>query len=202
MPNQNSPDAQPCGWHSRGYLPHFDGMETIQFLTFRLADSLPTFVVEGWIDELSYLAEDESRMELELRIEQYLDSGYGACELRQPQIAQMVENALFFFDGKRYHLHAWVLMPNHGHLLLSPFAGYSLSSIVHSLKSFTANEANRMLQQQGKFWFPDYYDRYIRDEEHFNHVVNYIEQNPVKAGLCITPDLWPWSSARLKGGPL
>ncbi|MEI7832711.1 MAG: transposase [bacterium] len=196
MSNQHSNDAKPQGWHSRGFLPHFDGLLTTQSLTIRLADSMPRSVVNGWIEELSYLPDIESRTEMQIRIDRYLDSGYGGCALQQPQIAQMVENALFFFDGKRYYLHAWVLMPNHAHVLLTPFTDYSLSNIVFSIKSYTANQANLMLNQHGKFWYSDYYDRFIRDEEHYKTVAYYIEQNPVKAGLCSSSEQWPWSSAR------
>jgi REP element-mobilizing transposase RayT len=110
-----------------------------------------------------------------------------------------VENALLFFDGERYRMHAWVVMPNHVHALFTPLNGLGLAEILRSWKSFTSKEANKLLGQTGHFWQCEYFDRFIRDAEHFDNVVRYIESNPVKAGLCHSPDDWPFGSARLKG---
>ena len=89
-------------------------------------------------------------------------------------------------------------MPNHLHLILTPNAEYQLSGILHSLKSYTAHEANRILGREGQFWQDDYFDRYIRDAKHFAAAVAYVESNPVKAGLCRRIDDWPYGSARLR----
>lgn len=183
------------GWHSRGYLPHFDGGETTQFVTFRLSDSLPQQLLENWRSELKGEAPDDLDTALRRRIELYLDQGFGQCHLKQPVVAELVQRSLLFFDGERYRLSAWVVMPNHVHTLLTPSAGYELSRILQSLKSYTANEANKMLGQHGKFWQPESFDRYIRDRKHFVSVVRYIENNPVKARLSRQPEDWPWSSA-------
>jgi putative DNA methylase len=86
-------------------------------------------------------------------------------------------------------------MPTHGHLLFTPINGYTVSSIMHSLKSFTASAANKRLNRNGRFWSPDYFDRYIRDREHFASAKKYIEVNPVKAGLCAKKEMWRWGSA-------
>lgn len=187
----------PKGWHSRGYLPHFDGTAATQFITFRLADSLPRQVIENWQQELlqQNLPDNERQIQLQKRIERYLDQGAGACHLREPRIADLVEQSLYFFDGERYRLLAWVLMPNHAHLLLTPFADHSLTEIMRSLKSYTAHQANHLLNRSGRFWFEDYFDRYIRDGKHYAAVVRYIENNPVKAGLCTAPEEWRYSSA-------
>ena len=85
-------------------------------------------------------------------------------------------------------------MPNHVHVLLTPTVDHDLSSIVHSWKSYTAKEANRILGRTGMFWQPDYLDRFMRDERHFAAVVADIEENPVKAGLCATSEEWPFGS--------
>jgi len=130
------------------------------------------------------------------RIEEYLDTGAGSAYLRDERIAQIVEQNMLYFDNDRYRIHAWVVMPNHVHVLLTPCGGYSLSSIVHSWKSFTAKAANRILQRTGEFWQPDYFDRYIRDERHFAAAVAYVEGNPTRAGLCKRNDEWSFSSAR------
>jgi len=96
----------------------------------------------------------------------------------------------------RYHLLAWVVMPNHVHVLIEVIQGYPLGDVIHSWKSFTAKQANKILGKTGAFWQRDYFDRFIRDEAHFANVVNYIHHNPVKAGLVRRAEDWPFSSAR------
>lgn len=183
-----------AAWHSRDYLPHFDGGEVAQFITIRLKDSLPQGVIDGWRRELD--REDDA--ELRRRVESYLDAGHGAAHLRDPQVASLVQSALLHHDGDRYRLAAWVVMPNHVHLLATPRAGHTLSSIMHSIKSFTAHEANKLLKRRGAFWMEEYFDRYIRDGRHYAKTIAYIENNPVKARLCHSPDAWPFSSAALR----
>ena len=89
-------------------------------------------------------------------------------------------------------------MPNHVHLLCTPVTGHSLEEIMHSLKSYTANEANKILGREGRFWQKEYFDRYIRNARHFAKVVAYIENNPVKARLCKKAEDWPFSSASFR----
>ncbi len=187
---------EPRGWHSRGYLPHFDGGDVPQLVTFRLADSFPQQRLFLWRDELAHLSEQAANRERMKRIEEYLDTGAGSAYLRDARIAQIIEQNTLYFDNDRYHIHAWVVMPNHVHVLLTPSSGHGLSSIVHSWKSFTAKAANRILQRTGEFWQPDYFDRYIRDERHFTAAIAYVESNPTRAGLCTSNDEWPFSSAR------
>ena len=85
-------------------------------------------------------------------------------------------------------------MPNHIHLLLTMRKKFALSATIASYKSYTARNANCLLARSGQFWFPEYYDRYIRNAQHFENVVHYIHQNPVKAGLCVDPGNWLFSS--------
>jgi len=190
--------ATPRGWHCRGYLPHFDGGEIHQTVTFRLADSFPAQRLEAWRWELRLLPSIRPSAELRRRVEDYLDFGHGACYLKRPEVAKMVEEALLFFDGQRYQLVAWVVMPNHVHAIFLPLAGCTLTGILHSWKSYTSKVANRILRRAGQFWEEDYFDRYIRDEEHFLAAIAYIEENPVKAGLCVRPADWPYASARYR----
>jgi len=152
-------------------------------------------LLENWRSELTKLPPAEETLERRKRIEAALDAGYGKCHMNRPDIATLVENALLHFDGTRYRLHAWVIMPNHVHVLATPLHGNSLSAIVHSWKSYTAKEANRILGREGAFWLEEYFDRVIRDEIHYGKVVEYIEQNPVKAGLCSEATEWKFSSA-------
>jgi REP element-mobilizing transposase RayT len=115
--------------------------------------------------------------------------------LARPAIAELVENALLHFDSIRYLLHAWVIMPTHVHALITPQNGFTLSSIAHGWKPFTANKANAILGRRGAFWSPEYFDRMIRDQSHYDTTIAYIAMNPVKAGLCKKPEEWRFSSA-------
>jgi len=142
------------------------------------------------------MTEESATAERCKRVEAYLDTGAGSCWLRDPRIAELVENALLHIDGKRYRLHAWVVMPNHVHVLITPVEGFSLSDILHTWKSYTAKEANRVLGRRGKFWQEEYFDRYIRNENHYWVAVEYIELNPVKARLCEVKEQWRFGSAR------
>lgn len=197
---QSAGDSRaPRGWYSRGYLPHFDGgAGQPQSVTFRLADSVPASVRERWVCELQHRPSIQRETELRKRIDMFLDSGYGACHLQDPRIGPLVETALLFFDAKRYKLHAWVIMPNHVHALFTPCAGWSMSDILGSWKSFTSKEANKILSRSGQFWLEDFFDRIIRNAEHYANAISYIENNPVKAGLCRTPEAWPFGSARFR----
>jgi REP element-mobilizing transposase RayT len=189
----------------------------IQSINFRLGDSMPASVIEKWKNELDLLP-GNSRLEadapkicrqdagapgkrvvkLRRRIEEYLDAGHGNCWLRRPDIARLVERALFHFDGQRYRLLAWCIMPNHVHAMIETCEGFKLADIVHSWKSFTANQANQLLKRRGEFWQREYLDRYIRNVEHYEQAITYIEENPVKAGLARVKTDWPWNSARFR----
>jgi len=176
------------GWHSRGYLPHFDSQDVIQFVTYRLADSLP----QEALARLADAAQPES-----LR-DEMLDRGWGSCWLRSAEIAEIVENAFLAFDCTRYRLHAWTIMPNHVHVLFTALPGHSLGAIVSSWKRYTAREANNQLGRSGRFWQADYWDRFVRNENHFEAAVTYIDQNAVKARLVAADYLWPHGSARFR----
>jgi REP element-mobilizing transposase RayT len=130
------------------------------------------------------------------QIELTLDNLYGACHLRQPEIAALVQQALLHFDGERYRQIAWVIMPNHVHTIIETFQGYPLGQVVHSWKSYTALAANRLLRRTGMFWNIEYFDRVIRDEAHLNNAIAYIHNNPVKAHLVQQASDWPYSSAQ------
>jgi putative transposase len=116
--------------------------------------------------------------------------------LKDPTIAALVENAMLHFDGDRYRLLAWCIMPNHVHVVVEPIEGNRLGAIVQAWKSFTAHQANNVLRRNGPFWHKDYFDRFIRDEGHLARTIDYVENNPVKAGLASTANSWSWSSAR------
>ena len=109
-------------WHSRGYIPHWEAGEVAQTITFRLADSLPTNVLEQWRIELGVMPDDEAHRERRVRMEQALDRGHGSAALSDPWIAELVERALIRFDAERYRMHAWSIMPNHVHVVATPIA--------------------------------------------------------------------------------
>ncbi len=191
--NKNEQQRGFRGWHSRGYLPHFDVPGAQQFVTWRLADSLP----ESRRGEWQHLLAIEDEQEKQIQLEKYLDRGCGECVLRQPEIAAMVEETMLYDDGRRCTLLAWVIMPNHVHLLVE-IGETPLSKLLQSWKTLTSKRANVLLNRTGHLWQADYRDRYIRDEEHHRKTLQYIESNPVKAGLVKAPADRAFRSARFR----
>jgi len=211
-----------AGIHSRGYLPHVKREGASYFVTFRLADSLPKEVLMKFQGEraerlrrllalrdafqrhLTRQAPTDSEEEIERdyhrKVERYLDKGAGECLLRRPDLADLVANAIRHFDGERYRLRVWVVMPNHAHAVLWPMPNHLLGDIVKSWKGFTAREANKLLGRTGTtFWQPESFDHWIRDDDEMAHICRYVEHNPVTARLCDAPEKWPWSSASPDG---
>lgn len=178
------------GWYASKSLPHFDSAGTQQFISYHLADSMPAERRSEW-KAFIHLENDQEKHR---KLQAYLDRGLGMCPLRNPRITEMVQDNLWHRDGINYRLHAWVIMPNHIHVLLEVWQ-IPMGKILRCWKSYTAKASNHLLGQKGTFWAADYFDRYIRDEDHYARVVHYIENNPVKAGLVKTPEEWAWSSA-------
>lgn len=180
------------GWHSRGYLPHFDESNLIQSVTFRLADSLP----KAKLLELQAKLPKEKSAERRELIEEWLDRGAGSCFLHNPDCAAIIEAALLYDDSVRPRVLAWCIMPNHVHALLLVLSGHPLDKVLQAVKSVSAHRINKLLGRTGPVWEPEYFDRYIRSDEHFRQQVEYIEYNPVAAKLCADPVDWQFSSAR------
>ena len=179
------------GWNERGYVPHRDEPGLTQFVTFRLADSFPAELQEEW----KGLLKIEDHRERRIQLEAWLDQSRGVCHLRDERIAQIVADALRKFDGTRYRLLAWTLMPNHVHVLFE-VGEMSMAEILKSWKQFTATQANKLLGNCGPFWQADYWDTYMRDPEHEERTIRYIRNNPVKAGLVTAWQEWPWTFVR------
>ncbi len=212
-------------WHSRGYLPHLECAELIQHVTFHLADSLPKAVLErldAAVQSLPLEMQDAGRRK---RVQAWLDAGHGSCVLRDAGLAGMVQDSFLCFDGQRYRLLAWVVMPNHVHVLFQPMEGWTVAKIVASWKSWTGRRISQSMRTPGsapgsaglqpgsiiedearldearlepggpRVWHREYWDRYIRDENHLAQAVVYIHENPVKAGLVRSAEEWRWSSA-------
>jgi len=201
-------------WHSRGYIPHFESAGAIQHITYHLADSLPTEMLARFEDEVRAVPRPRRDVERRKRIHAWLDAGHGCCVLREPTAAEMVQSSFLYFDGQRYRLFAWVVMPNHVHVLFQPLEGWTMAKIVTSWKSFTGRRIAAYLdsigwerqapawptQRERRVWQREYWDRLIRNERHLRAAIAYIHGNPVAAGLVESAQNWPWSSAGLEPG--
>ena len=191
----------------RGDLPHWWQPGCSTFVTLRLHDAIPAAVNERLrrrryrhLRELTgspprtpeadmfALLSDEDRevvkREFSRRIEATLDHGHGECVLRRPEAAAEVAKALHHFDGERYELADFVVMPNHVHLLAAPIAEHELEAICYSWKQRSAKEINRLLGRRGEFWQPEAFDHLVRSTDHFEKYQRYIRNNPRKARLC------------------
>jgi REP element-mobilizing transposase RayT len=179
---------------SRRHLPHWEQPGRTYFVTFRLADSLPQDKLRQWEAErdrwlqqhrppLTHQQQEEFDRLFPERLERWLDAGHGDCCLRQPEVAAMVAAALRHFDGNRYVLGRYVIMPNHVHVLVTPLADQTVPRILHSWKSYTATEINRRLGRTGALWQQEYFDHLVRNERALAHFEDYIRQNPIHASL-------------------
>ncbi|MBN1360541.1 MAG: valine--tRNA ligase [Sedimentisphaerales bacterium] len=201
LPSNENEEPEINKRHGR-YLPHWSKEGAIYAITFRLVDAVPAEVSESWRfqrRDLIERAQPQARHlsaaeQIELqrlhseKIEAFLDAGHGQCLLRDPELAQIVQHALKHFDGERYELIAWAVMPNHVHAIVRPLPGHELPKLVHSWKSFTAKDINQHLGRQGTVWMDEYYDHLIRDEKDFINQVEYVLANPENAGL----EDWAW----------
>ena len=177
---------------SRRTLPHWTQNKATYSVTMRLVDSIPQAVImnylgkkKQWQDvELQALSKGDEALAGDARqrqlecyhdiIEAFLEGGFGPDWLRLPDLAKMVADTLNHFDGERYDLFTWCVMPNHVHAIIKPIGEHSVSEILKSWKSFAAREANRMLGRQGAFWQHESYDHLIRGEDDFCNQRAYI----------------------------
>jgi putative transposase len=178
----------------RNHLPHWEQIDTIYFVTFRLADALPSALLRQWEQEretwLSHHPEPWSPAvqrdyfnRFPRQMERWLDQGSGECILRDRQAAELVAEALLHGNRKRYHHFCSVIMPNHIHAIVAPIAPLILDAIIQTWKSYTAHALNKLLGRRGSVWQKDYFDRIVRDEEHLSVLIEYVRRNPVKSGL-------------------
>ena len=170
-------------------LPHWQPEGVAYFVTWRLAGSLPVAAVAHlWTTRGAAFVAGDTLLDA---------AGSGPRWLTQPVVATAVVRVLQEgVNAGRYELGAWVLMPNHVHLLLQPID--TLPRQIAWIKGRTAFEVHRILQRSGACWAKDYFDHWIRDRDEWEKVIRYVERNPVKAGLCASPEDWQWSSARQK----
>jgi len=170
-----------------GNLPHWS-QQCATFVTFRLADSLPDGKLTQFNEErLAWMenhpqpwddsTEAEYRERFPKRFHAWLDAGHGACILRQAEIRRIVEESLMHFADVRYSLYAFVVMPNHVHVLFMPEEGCDGRKIVQDWKSFTSKAINRALNREGAVWQKESYDHLVRDVREFNAYRAYMRQN-------------------------
>jgi putative transposase len=175
-------------------LPHWQQQGAVYFVTFRLADAVPRRLRTRWESEREewlrvhpqpWGAEVESEYHERFSgaIERWLDAGYGSCILRRHDCAEIVAEALRYFDGQRLAIMSAVVMPNHVHALFVQNANWPLEKLLRSWKSFSSRKINSLLGRNGSLWQRDYFDRLIRDQKHFANCVRYIRRNPAKAQL-------------------
>ena len=192
--------------YKHGDLPHWRQNGCTYFVTFRQADSLPTSVVReieaerqnwlrshginpgasDWKSLLARLPVDKRRAYerlLGVTLDKHLDVGHGSSVLREPEIGKIVAEALLYFHSSRVLMGDFVVMPNHAHALARPMDGFELEDILHSIKSFTANQINKLTDGTAVFWQRQSYDHIVRDYEQLEAFQQYIEANPRKAGL-------------------
>jgi len=188
-------------------LPHWHPINQSFFLTWRLAGSLPESVISELQAIRQQLKRKRSVLIPEVRLVEYkklfakvdriLDKAEtGPLWLATPEIAAVIQTALLKDYASMFRLWAYVVMANHVHVLLKPRLQFSLALITQRLKGYTALEANRILGRTGEtFWQDECFDHWPRDQDEFFRIVDYIENNPVKAGLVDRPEDWIWSSA-------
>ena len=171
-----------------GNLPHWRQQGATYYITFRLGDSLPRALVDRVKEEKSRwlqanpephsLTQKQELFRFFEILDEYLDAGHGVCLLSDPRAQVIVRDALLFFDGERYLLHDWVIMPNHVHLLMTTNPDSDLSGILHSLKSFSAKAITKALEVSGKVWQKESFDHIVRNAESFERFRAYIKANP------------------------
>jgi REP-associated tyrosine transposase len=192
-------------------LPHWEQPGATYFITWRTGDSIPREVLDRWIAErdewlrqhninvsgrgdfshewrkqlarLPHVLRCKFQSEILQQWEFHLDACHGACVLRRPELARIVAGSLLHFDGDRYAMGDFVIMPNHVHLLVALPDEGQLFSQGYSWKKFTATQINRKLGQKGEFWQADGFDHLVRSQEELDHYRRYIAENPQRAGL-------------------
>jgi REP-associated tyrosine transposase len=173
----------------RGNLPHWRQKRVIYFVTFRLYDSLPARKLgllrqerQLWLKlnpaPRSLAQPEEYNLRFNLRVQEWLDAGMGSCVLEHAELKEPMDQILEFFDGRRYDLDEFCTMPNHVHALVCPRSGWTLERIVHSWKSYSAKQINRILGQTGQLWLREYFDHIVRHEMQLDRIRDYIKKNP------------------------
>lgn len=176
-------------------LPHWSQQERTYFVTFRLEDSVPMAKLRRHVEARRRWAEKqgprpwtiEVEREYHIRffgkVERWLDLGSGSCLLRDPENASIAAECLKFFEDQKSRVHGWVVMPNHVHVLFETMGKATPAELIKSWKGYSARRINERMGRSGSLWQRSYFDRMVRDWEHFARCVRYIRRNPEKAKL-------------------
>lgn len=195
---------------SNRQLPHWRQKEVTYFITFRLHDSLPQKTLLEWkLEKENFLKthtqplgpkeEKEFQERFTNKLDKWLDKGFGSCILGNKSVSNQVAQSIMHFDKIRYYLGEWVIMPNHVHVIVAPKTGFSLSKILHSWKSYSANQINKSHNREGPLWQEESFDQIIRNELHFYRAHKYIKRNPQKAGISVHHASWINQNKSSKG---
>lgn len=175
-------------------MPHWQLDGGLYFVTWRLADSLPQSFLRQWAEEKrvwlkrhprpwNHETREEYRREFPRRMDDWLDAGYGACVLRDPACAAILAGVMRKFEGDRYDIASFVIMPNHVHALFQLRGTTKLKPLLKAWKGTSAREINRLLGRGGALWMEESRDTSIRNPGHLVRSFGYILENPGKAGL-------------------
>ncbi|MDE7414095.1 MAG: transposase [Muribaculaceae bacterium] len=187
-----------------GDLPHWHQLEKMQYLTFRLNDSLSELHRRILMEIRDHFLENHPKPWDKATLRQYyrvigpkeeglLDAGYGSCVLKRPEIRNILVDSLHFEDGKKYHLVGYVIMPNHVHLVMTPEGENKVSTLVGRIKQYSSNRINRLCNRKGVFWKRESFDRVVRSYDNLIKILDYIISNPKNLSsteytLYINPD--------------
>lgn len=201
----------------RRNLPHIQPAGATLFVTFRLANSIPQTILnelraksnhlERQLNTISNTAFRQQKLYEAKKLlfglwDKALDQNTNKPHwLKKPQIAKIVADSIHYRDKQVYDLDAYCIMSNHVHLIITPLLKdketyHPLQAIMHSLKRYTAYQANQLLQRTGQFWHHENYDHYVRNPDELTRIRRYVLENPAKAGLVSSWDKWPWSYSK------
>lgn len=170
-------------------LPHWNQNNKLYFVTFRLADAMPAEVMLEYKDRLTDVENSFPMPRTKVQqaevdkikhntLEKYLDAGHGSCILRESRLRESLVKTLEHNEGVDYDLAAYVIMPNHVHLLLSTISDKTIQSIMSSIKRVSGHHICKLANREAPLWQREYYDRLIRNPRHYEDVVSYIINNP------------------------
>ena len=189
-----TPSTSPSLTITRRRLPHWKQDNSINWITFSFADAIPQHKFRALKQERNFWLRLHSKPWSEADwkeyerlfgdgLEAWLDAGIGCKALARPDVREVVKRCVLRFDGDSLLLHAGVIKPTHVHLLLEPFEGHDLSTLLQGVKGASVRGANVLLGTAGTFWLDESYDHIVRSERQYQRFVRYIADNPVKAGL-------------------
>ncbi|MDY0151235.1 MAG: transposase [Candidatus Cloacimonas sp.] len=196
-------------------LPHYQPKDGVFFITFRLAFDLPMHYLQAinrYKDVLQaryekQIEETETKVAIKKHLFAYEDQLYNQCSknssitdlslTQNPGVAELVQDKILSMHNRLYYLYAFTIMPNHVHLLIKPLSldaiPYSLSEIMKQLKGCTSRQVNMLLERSGQLWMREYWDYWVRNQQELVNIMEYMRNNPVKAGLVVNADLWPYT---------